>query len=144
MAARVEQADAGSHDHDSGPSPHNPVEELPTHECWRLLRTTTVGRLAVSVDSQPDIFPVNYVVDHGTLVFRTDAGTKLTAALTSNAVAVEADGIERGIKLTGVPGPGASSSRVRRRRSPACTRSSKHSNCRCSPGMTARSTGSSG
>jgi hypothetical protein len=36
-----------------------------------LLRSAEVGRLAVSVADHPDIFPINYLVDHGTIVFWT-------------------------------------------------------------------------
>jgi len=53
-----------------------------------------VGRLAVSIMDQPDIFPVNFVVDHGTLVFRTAEGTKLAAAVLGRAVAFEVDGFD--------------------------------------------------
>ncbi len=60
-------------------------------ESWELLRAETVGRLAVVRDGAPDIFPVNYVVDHGSVVIRTAAGTKHDAAR-SNAVAFEVDG----------------------------------------------------
>lgn len=70
------------------------VEELSVNACWALLRTTTVGRLAVWVDDHPDIFPLNYVVDHGTLVFRSREGTKAFAALSGAPVALEADGYE--------------------------------------------------
>jgi uncharacterized protein len=70
------------------------VTELSTDRCWELLRSVDVARLAVIVDGHPDIFPVNYVVDSGTVVFRTAAGTKLTAAL-AGPVAVEADGYEQ-------------------------------------------------
>lgn len=70
------------------------VEQLPVHECWALMRTTTVGRLAVWVDDHPDIFPLNFVVDHGTVVFRTAAGAKLRGALSGTAVALEADGYD--------------------------------------------------
>jgi uncharacterized protein len=66
---------------------------LPEHTCWTLLRSAAVARLAVSIDGAPDIFPINIVVDHGTIVFRTAEGTKLSAAL-SGPVAVEADGYE--------------------------------------------------
>jgi hypothetical protein len=38
---------------------------LTTQDCWRLLDDSPVGRLAVVRGSEPDIFPVNYVVDHG-------------------------------------------------------------------------------
>jgi nitroimidazol reductase NimA-like FMN-containing flavoprotein (pyridoxamine 5'-phosphate oxidase superfamily) len=50
--------------------------------------------LAVDVAGQPDIFPVNYVVDRRAIVFRTSAGTKLAAAVLMRHVAFEIDGYE--------------------------------------------------
>ncbi|GAB3589173.1 pyridoxamine 5'-phosphate oxidase family protein [Angustibacter peucedani] len=70
-----------------------PVEELHQHECWALVRGTAVGRLAVVLGDGPEIFPVNHVVDHGSVVFRTAAGTKLDAA-NGRRVAYEVDGID--------------------------------------------------
>lgn len=70
------------------------VQTLDHHECLRLLRGVTVGRLAVWVDDHPDIFPINYRVDQGTIIFRTAEGTKLQAATGDTPVAVEADGID--------------------------------------------------
>ena len=66
--------------------------ELDEHECWELLRNQEVGRLAVAIANHPDIFPVNYVVDHATIVFRTAEGTKLAAAVLGVSVAFEIDG----------------------------------------------------
>ena len=75
-------------------NPAVPVtERLESQECWSLLRTVSVGRLAVWLEDGPDIFPVNYTTDHGTVVFRTGAGTKLQAALEDSPVAMEADGV---------------------------------------------------
>jgi nitroimidazol reductase NimA-like FMN-containing flavoprotein (pyridoxamine 5'-phosphate oxidase superfamily) len=48
----------------------------------------------VSIADHPDIFPVNFVVDHGTVVFRTAEGTKLAGAVLGRAVAFEVDGYE--------------------------------------------------
>jgi N6-adenosine-specific RNA methylase IME4 len=70
------------------------VENLEHHDCWALLRTVSVGRLAVLTDGHPDIFPINYTVDSGTLVFRTGEGTKLAAASGGAQVALEADGVD--------------------------------------------------
>jgi hypothetical protein len=67
---------------------------LETSTCWKLLRDAEVGRLAVSVGGRPDIFPVNFVVDHGSIVFRTAEGTKLAAAVLGRAVAFEVDGYD--------------------------------------------------
>ncbi len=44
------------------------------------------------VDDHPDIFPVNYVVDGGTVVFRTAESLKWTAVTGHPGVAFEADG----------------------------------------------------
>lgn len=68
------------------------VTVLPEDECWRLLREAEVGRLAVAVGGEPEIFPVNFVVDGGALVFRTAEGTKLAALTVSSRVAFEVDG----------------------------------------------------
>jgi nitroimidazol reductase NimA-like FMN-containing flavoprotein (pyridoxamine 5'-phosphate oxidase superfamily) len=67
---------------------------LAAHVCWALLRDSEVGRLAVVVDARPDIFPVNFVVDRGTLVVRTGPGTKLAAAVDGTSVAFEVDGYD--------------------------------------------------
>ncbi len=67
------------------------VDETVPHEAWALLRTATVGRLAVVGSDGPEIFPVNFVVDHGSVVFRTAAGSKLAMAR-GHRVAFEADG----------------------------------------------------
>ncbi|KIA73070.1 hypothetical protein ANMWB30_19970 [Arthrobacter sp. MWB30] len=70
------------------------AEKLDANQCWQLLRGVSVGRLAVWAVDHPDIFPVNFKVDHGTLVFRTGEGTKLHAALGATPVAIEADGVD--------------------------------------------------
>jgi len=71
----------------------DPIEILDATECWRLLRTSDIARLAVSVSGQPDIFPLNYVVDGERLLFRTAQGTKLVHVLVNERVALEVDGI---------------------------------------------------
>lgn len=68
--------------------------EMDVDECWRLLETRRVGRLAVLVGSTPDIFPVNYCVKEREIVIRTEAGTKLAASVLMGAVAFEIDSID--------------------------------------------------
>jgi nitroimidazol reductase NimA-like FMN-containing flavoprotein (pyridoxamine 5'-phosphate oxidase superfamily) len=71
---------------------YEPLEELSESECWTLLRTVDIGRLAApNRRGGVDIFPVNHVVDQGSLVFRTAAGTKVTDAVEAPEVAFEAD-----------------------------------------------------
>lgn len=69
------------------------IEHLSESECWKLLRTATTGRVAVLRDGAPDIFPVNHVVDHGTVVYRTHAALLFRATL-HNDVAFEVDGFD--------------------------------------------------
>src|SRR3954463_3559743 len=68
------------------------MAEIGADECMKLLATRRVGRLAFVVDGQPLVFPVNYAVDNGSVVFRTDRGSKLTNAPMSK-VAFEVDDI---------------------------------------------------
>jgi uncharacterized protein len=76
---------------------HDPtIVELDEHQCWELLRSQEVGRLAVAIANHPDIFPINYVVDHASVVFRTAEGTKLAAAVLGESVAFETDGESAG------------------------------------------------
>lgn len=67
------------------------VSILPVHECWDLLAGVTLGRLVTSVDGQPEIFPVNYVVQRRTILFRTAEGTKLVSTAINNRVLFEVD-----------------------------------------------------
>jgi nitroimidazol reductase NimA-like FMN-containing flavoprotein (pyridoxamine 5'-phosphate oxidase superfamily) len=56
------------------------IEELSASECLALLGAHHVGRLAVVVNGQPLVFPVNYGVSGRRVIFRTGPGTKLHAA----------------------------------------------------------------
>ena len=68
-----------------------PISILSETECWNLLSSVALGRLITSVDGQPDVFPVNFVVQHKTVLFRTAEGTKLVSAAINNNVLFEAD-----------------------------------------------------
>jgi hypothetical protein len=67
------------------------VHILSEAECWQLLDGASVGRLAVSVGNQPEIFPVNYYADGRTVLFRTAEGTKLLELTINALVAFEID-----------------------------------------------------
>ena len=69
------------------------MEHLSVPECWRLLGLVGIGRVGVLVDSAPEIYPVNHVVDDHTVLFRTDVGTKLEGLDRSPTTCYEADGI---------------------------------------------------
>ncbi|GAB3603011.1 pyridoxamine 5'-phosphate oxidase family protein [Microbacterium aureliae] len=69
------------------------VETLREDECWRLLGTRGIGRLAaIAADGGPDIFPVNTLVNDRRIYFRTGPGEKLVQVSARPRVAVEFDG----------------------------------------------------
>ena len=82
----------------SGPTRPTPpasaeaMEILDEPTCWELMACAEVGRLAVAAAGEIDIFPVNFVLDGRSVVFRTAEGTKLVELVMAGRVAFEADG----------------------------------------------------
>lgn len=72
-----------------------PLEILTEDDCWELLLSASLGRLAVSVAGVPDIYPVNFVAADRRLLFRTSEGTKLLELTVNSKVAFESDGVGR-------------------------------------------------
>lgn len=70
------------------------IEMLDEDACLRLLAAEEVGRLAVIHVTSPMIFPVNYVLEDRSILFRTDAGTKLDHGQRSG-VCFEIDAFDR-------------------------------------------------
>jgi len=70
------------------------LEVLDRDECLRLLASDPVGRVAVVVDARPMIFPVNYALDGESIVFRSDAGSKVSGATSGFPMSFEIDGID--------------------------------------------------
>lgn len=57
-----------------------PVSILSELDCWERLSGVALGRLVTSVDGRSEIFPINFVVQDRTVLFRTAEGTKLVSA----------------------------------------------------------------
>ena len=57
------------------------VTVLSEDECWSLLSSMTLGRFVTCLGGQPEIFPVNFVTERPTVLFRTAEGTKLSGAV---------------------------------------------------------------
>lgn len=70
---------------------HGPVTVLNDDEAWRLLSSVPLGRLVTAFGGQLEIFPVNFVTQRGTVLFRTAEGTKLFTTVMSDKVLFEAD-----------------------------------------------------
>jgi len=64
---------------------------LETDEAWAHLRSKSFGRLAVSIEGQPEIYPVNFLATPAGIVIRTEEGTKLHRIDTNPRVAFEVD-----------------------------------------------------
>ena len=67
------------------------VTILDEHECWEHLTSHQLGRLVTHVGDVLDIFPVNYVLDGRSLVFRTAEGSKLLELTVNDHVLFEVD-----------------------------------------------------
>lgn len=68
-----------------------PVTALTDDDSWHLISAVHLGRLVTVVDGRPEIFPVNFVVQRRTVLFRTAEGTKLFGAVMNDQVLFEAD-----------------------------------------------------
>jgi nitroimidazol reductase NimA-like FMN-containing flavoprotein (pyridoxamine 5'-phosphate oxidase superfamily) len=85
--------------------PGDPIETddqpvaMSGRSCERLLRESSLGRIAYVVDGWPVVFPVNYAFDGADVIVRTDARSNL-AALSHQPVqvALEVDSTVRDFK----------------------------------------------
>jgi uncharacterized protein len=67
------------------------LELLTEDQARELLAGGEVGRVGITIGALPAIFPVNYRVIDGAIVFRTSPGSKLSAAAEGAVVAFEVD-----------------------------------------------------
>jgi nitroimidazol reductase NimA-like FMN-containing flavoprotein (pyridoxamine 5'-phosphate oxidase superfamily) len=72
-------------------STEDPVVRLSEDECWQRLEGPEIGRLVTHVGKVIDIFPINYVVDGRSLIFRTAEGSKLVELTVNDEVIFEVD-----------------------------------------------------
>ncbi len=71
-------------------APTGLLQSLSVDDCLRLLASQYLGRVAFLRDGVIEVRPVNYVLDRGSVVFRTDHGSALDA-IVGSAVAFEVD-----------------------------------------------------
>ena len=69
----------------------SPLQVLTDDECWERLRGEELGRLVTHVGDVLDIFPVNFVLDGESVVFRTAEGSKLFELTVNDEVLFEVD-----------------------------------------------------
>ena len=64
----------------SATEPEAEQEEIPEVECLEILDQHSLGRIAIVVDGQPQIFPVNYAMSGRIIAIHTGTGSKLSNA----------------------------------------------------------------
>jgi hypothetical protein len=67
------------------------LEVIEHDECLNLLEARGVGRVGANTRCRPVIYPVNYTVHDGTILFRTREGGDLDRATDDSIVAFEID-----------------------------------------------------
>jgi hypothetical protein len=72
---------------------HRQLDDIGEVECFDLLQTQDLGRLAIVRDGRPEIFPVNYAISDRIIAIRTRLGVKLTYASLAH-VAFEVENID--------------------------------------------------
>ena len=67
------------------------LTQLPRDECLKLMASVPVGRVIYTRRALPAVELVNFALDYGDIVLRTDPSGKLAAAAHGAVVAFEAD-----------------------------------------------------
>jgi len=70
------------------------LEHLSRDECIRLMGSVLVGRIVYTLQALPAVELVNFALDDGDIIIRTDSGGKLAAATRGAVVAFEADSVD--------------------------------------------------
>ena len=70
-----------------GPGP----QQLSRDECLQLMASVSMGRVIYTRQALPAVELVNFALDHGDIVIKTDGDGKLAAATRHTIVAFEAD-----------------------------------------------------
>lgn len=70
------------------------LERLSDGECLRLIASVPVGRIVYTLRALPAVEPVNFAVHDGDIVFRTEPGGKVAAAVRQAVVAFEVDELD--------------------------------------------------
>jgi len=71
------------------------LEQLSSGECLRLMASVPVGRVIYTRRAMPAVELVNFALDQGDIVLRTDRSGKLAAAARGAVVAFEADCLDQ-------------------------------------------------
>jgi len=70
------------------------LQQLSRDECLRLVGQVPLGRIVYTRQALPAVELVNFTLDDGDIVIRTDSSGKLAAATRGAVVAFEADSVD--------------------------------------------------
>ena len=70
------------------------LKQLSRDECLHLMTSVPVGRIIYTRQALPAVELVNFAVDDGDIIIRTDHSGKLAAAMRGAVVAFEADSLD--------------------------------------------------
>ena len=70
------------------------LQHLSQGECLRLMALVPVGRIIYTRQALPAVELVNFALDHGDIIIRTDRSGKLAAATAGAVVAFETDSLD--------------------------------------------------
>ena len=70
------------------------LEQLSRDECLRLMASVCVGRIIYTRRALPAVELVNFALDHGDIIIRTDSAGNLAVAIQHSVVAFEVDRLD--------------------------------------------------
>ena len=70
------------------------LKQLTRDECLQLMASAPVGRIIYTRQALPAVELVNFAIDNGDIIIRTDHSGKLAAAIREAVVAFEADSLD--------------------------------------------------
>jgi hypothetical protein len=81
---------------DAGEEVHGQLIELTSEECWQLLASGAVGRIAWVTLGRPIVIPVNFTVEGTTIYIHTSPYSAMVREIDDSQVAFQVDNIDAG------------------------------------------------
>lgn len=83
---------------DSGEEVHGQLIDLTNEECWQLLASGVVGRIAWVTSNRPFVVPVNFTVEEATIYIHTSPYSSMVREVDDSQVAFQVDSIDSGTR----------------------------------------------
>jgi hypothetical protein len=83
---------------ESGEEVHGRLVELSNEECWKLLASGAVGRIAWVSSGRPLVIPVNFTVEETTIYVHTSPYSAMVREVDDSHVAFQVDDLDFGTR----------------------------------------------